>query len=128
MPGATSSALPRENGRARQTSGTRPCGNYRRALCVTSPRGQYSGKIRFIEKLVVQDERSRHVPKCRSVPRQAYSEVKLQGRDIVRVLGFFAPFDSLGVGTRGKFVSSSPRGEMGTGQLCQMPLATVRNG
>ena len=42
-------------GRARQCSGTEPCGYCRRVLWVPVPRGQYSGKIRFIEKHGVQD-------------------------------------------------------------------------
>ena len=36
--------------RARQSSGTGPCVECRRVLLVPGPRGQYSGKIRFIEK------------------------------------------------------------------------------
>ena len=39
--------------------------------------GQYSVKIRFIEKYGVQDEGGRHVAKYSSDPRQAYPEVKL---------------------------------------------------
>ena len=54
--------------------------------------------------------------------------VKLQGRDQVRVVGIVAPFAPLGVGNRGKFVLSSPRGEIGTGDLCRVPLAAVRHG
>ena len=38
------------HGRARQTSESGPCGDCRRVLWVPGPRGQYSGKIRFIEK------------------------------------------------------------------------------
>ena len=63
-----------------------------------------------------------------SDPGQAYPAVKLQGRDLVRVVGIVAPFAPLGVGTRGKFVLSNPRWEMGTGHLCRVPLATVRHG
>ena len=36
--------------KARQTSGTVPCGDCRRVLWVSGLRGQYSGKISFIEK------------------------------------------------------------------------------
>ena len=43
------------HGSARQTSGTGPCGDCRRALWVPGPRGQYSGEIRLIEKPGVQD-------------------------------------------------------------------------
>ena len=44
------------HGRARQSSGTGPCGDCRKVLWVPGPRGQYLGKIRFIEKPGVQDE------------------------------------------------------------------------
>ena len=44
------------HGRARRSSGTRPCGYCRRVLWVPGPAGQYSGKIRFIEKPGVEDE------------------------------------------------------------------------
>ena len=43
------------HGRARQSSGTGPSGDCRRVLCVLGSWGQYSGKIRFIEKSGVQD-------------------------------------------------------------------------
>ena len=47
VPGAPAAV---RHGRARQSSGTGPCGNCRMILWVPGPRGQYSGKIRFIEK------------------------------------------------------------------------------
>ena len=56
-----------------------------------SPRGQYSGKIRFIEKRGVQDEGCRHVAKRSSDHRKALPEVKLQGRDLVRVVVLLSP-------------------------------------
>ena len=59
-------------------------------------RGQYSGKIRFIEKRGVQDEGSRQVAKRNCDPRQAYPEVKPQGRNLVRVVGIVAHFAPLG--------------------------------
>ena len=51
------------HGRAKQSSGTGPCWDSRRVLWVPGPRGQYSGKIRFIEKPRVQDYGGRHVAK-----------------------------------------------------------------
>ena len=114
--------------RARQTSESGPCGDCRGVLGVPGPRGQYSGKIRFIEKRGVQDEGGRQVAKHSSDPRHAYPEVKLQRRDLVRVVGIVAPFAPLGAGTRGKFVLSSPRGEMGPEDVCRVPLAAVRHG
>ena len=116
------------HGRARQTSESGPCGDCRRVLWEPGPRGQYSGKIRFIEKYGVQDEWGRHVANYSSDPRQAYPEVNLQGRDLVRVVGIVAPFAPMGAGTRGKFVLSSPRGEMGPGDARRVPLAAVRHG
>ena len=66
------------------------------------PRGQYSRKIRFIEKPGVQSEGCRHLAKRSSDPRVAYPEVNVQVRDLVRV----APW---GFSIRGKFVLSSLR-------------------
>ena len=57
-------------GRARQISGTGPCGDCGRGLWVPGPRGPYSGKIRFIEKPGVQDEGVGHVAKRFSEPVQ----------------------------------------------------------
>ena len=77
------------HGRARQTSESGPCGDCRRGLWVPGPRGQYSGKIRFIEKRGVQVE---GVAKLLNIVlRQAYPEVKLQGRDLVSC-GYCCPF------------------------------------
>ena len=49
-----------------------------------------------------------HVAKRSSDPRLA--EVKVQGRDLVRIVGFITRFALLEAGTRGKFVLSSFRG------------------
>ena len=46
----------------------------------------------------------------------------------MRAVGIVANFAPLGVGTQRKFILSSPRGEMGTGDLCRVPLAAVRHG
>ena len=43
----------------------------------TGPAGQYSGKIRFIEKPGVEDERGRYVVKRSSDPRVAHPDVKV---------------------------------------------------
>ena len=106
------------HGRARQTSGTGPCGDCRLVLWVTGPRGQNSEKIRFIEKHGVQDEGGLHVAKRSSDPRQAYPEVKLQGRDLVPVVGIVAHFAPLVAGSRGKFVLSSPPGGKWAKETC----------
>ena len=89
------------HGRARQSSGTGQCGNCIRVLWVPGPRGQYSGKIRFIKKLRLQDEGGRHVAKCSSDPRVANPEVKVQVWDLVLVvaIGQKRQFDSYLVAT-----------------------------
>ena len=71
---------------------------------VPDPRGQYSGKIRFIEKTGVQDEGGRHVAKRSSDPRVAYPEVIVQVRDLVRGVSIVAPFAPRGFSIRAKFV------------------------
>ena len=92
--------------RARQCSGTGPCGCCRRVLWVPSPRSQYAGKIRFIEKPGIQDEWGRHVAKRSSDPRVAYPEVNVQVGTWMRVVGVVAPFAPRGFSIRGKFVLS----------------------
>ena len=52
--------------------------------------------------------------KRRSDPRVAHPDVKVQVRDLVRVVGIVSLFAPMGASTRRKFVLSSPRGEMGT--------------
>ena len=84
------------HGRSRQTSEPGPFWDCRRVLWVPGPWGQYSGKIRLIKKHGVQDEVGRHVDKSSSDPRQAYPEVKLQGRELVRVVGIVAPLSHWG--------------------------------
>ena len=59
------------HGRDRQSSGAGPCGDCRKILWVLGPRGQYSGKVHFIEKSGVQDWGGRHMPKRSSDPRVA---------------------------------------------------------
>ena len=76
----------------------------------TGPEAQYLGKIRFIEKPGVEDKGCRHVVKRSSDPRVAQPDVKVQLRDLVRIVGIVAPFAPMGASTRGKFVLSSPRG------------------
>ena len=98
-------------GKARQTSESGQCWVCHRVLWVPGPRGQCSGKFRFIVKRRVQDERGRHVARSSSDPRKAYPAVKLQGWDLVQVVGIVALFAPLGVGTRGDFVFRAPGGK-----------------
>ena len=95
---------------------------------VTGPAGSVFGENSFYREIWGTGRGGRHVAKYSSDPRQAYPEVKLQGRDLVRVVGIVAPFAPMGAGTRGKFVLSSPRGEMGPGDARRVPLAAVRHG
>ena len=90
-------------GKAKQCSGTGPCGHCRRVLWVPGPWSQYSGKFRFTEKPGVQDEGGRHVAKRTSDTRVAYPEVNVQVRDLVQVVASFAPWE---LSIRGKFVLS----------------------
>ena len=59
----------------------------------------------------VQDEGGRHVAKGSSDSRVAYSEVKVQVRDLVRVVGNVAVFAQRGVLIRGKSFFRAPGGK-----------------
>ena len=83
------------HGRAKQSSGTGPY----RVVAVTGPRGQYSGKIHFIEKPGVQDEGGRIMAKHSSDTRVAYLKDKVQVWNLVRVEGIVSPIRPTGVGT-----------------------------
>ena len=89
------------HGRARRSSGTGPCGDWRRIPWIPVTRGQYSGNIRFIEKPGVEDCGGRPVAKRSSDPRMHR----------VWVMGIVAPFVPRGVSIRGKFVLSRPGGK-----------------
>ena len=89
-----------------------PCGYRTRGVSI---RGKWNS---FYRQTWVQDEWGRRDAKRNTDRRQVYPKVKLQERDLVRFVGFVAPFAPLGAGTRGKFVLSSPRGKMGTGDVC----------
>ena len=78
------------HGSARKSSGTGPCRNCQRALWLPAPRCQYFGENLFYLKLGIQDEGDRHVTKRSSDPRVGYPEVKVQVRDLVRVVGIVA--------------------------------------
>ena len=74
-------------------SGTGPCASngYCSPICPAGG-GSIFGENLFIEKHGVQGESDRHVAKRSSDPREAYPEVKVQVRDLVRVVGIVAPF------------------------------------
>ena len=58
----------------------------------SGPAGSVFGENLFIEKPGVQDEGFRHVAERSSDPRGSYPEVKIQVRDLVRVVRFVASF------------------------------------
>ena len=61
----------------------------------TGPTATVFGENSFYRKTWGTRRGSRHVAKCSSDHRQAYPEVKLQGRDLVRFVGIVAPFAPL---------------------------------
>ena len=64
---------------------------------------------------------------CSSDPRIAYPEVKVQVRDLVRVVGIVAPFAPRGSVFRGSSSYRTPGG-ISTGDPCRVPPAAVRHG
>ena len=70
----------------------------------TVPAGSVFGENSFYRETWGTRRGGRQVAKHSSDPRQAYPEVELQRRDLVRVVGTVAPFALLGAGARGKFV------------------------
>ena len=64
------------------------------------------GKFVLFTKLGYKTRGCHHVAKRSSDSRVAYPEVKVQVRDLVRVVGIVAPFAPRGVSIRGKFVVS----------------------
>ena len=78
-------------GRAKQCSGTGPCGYCRRVLWVPGPRSLYSGKIRFIEKPGVQDEGGRHVAKRSSDPPGSLPRSQFSGTGPSASWGYCCP-------------------------------------
>ena len=74
----------------------------------TGHAGSVFGENSFHRETSGTRRRGLHVAKRSSDPRQAYPEVKLQGRDLVRVVGIVTPFAPLGVGTRGNSFYRTP--------------------
>ena len=60
--------------------------------------------------------------------RVAFREIKIHVWDLVRVVGFVAPFAQRLVSVRGKFVLLSPRGLMGTRGCPQQRYTTGEPG
>ena len=83
------------------------------------------GENSFYRETWVQDDGGRHVDKRSSDPRVAYPEVKVQVRDLVRVVGIAAPLCPTGCRYP---VFSSPSEKMGTIDLFKVRLGAVRHG
>ena len=64
----------------------------------------------YIPQKLIKSWKSKNVAKRRSDPWVAYHDVKVQVRDLVRVVCIVAPFASRGISIRGKFILPSPRG------------------
>ena len=107
--------------RARQSSATAPCGNCRRVLGVPDPLDQYSWTIRFIKKPGKQDQDGLNVAKSSSdrLPRSQSS-----GSGPSASCWYCCPlYPHGGLYPAGKIALSSPRGELGTYDMCRVPLA-----
>ena len=79
------------HGRARQSSGTGPCGDCRKIPCERALGISVRRKF-VLSRNPGYKTRGRHVAKRSSDPRVGYPEVKVHVRDLVRVLGVVAPF------------------------------------
>ena len=75
------------------------------------PAGPFFGKNRFIEKPGVQDEGDRPLVKCRSDPRVAHHEVKVQVRDRVCFVEGCCGYRARRIRNRGKLVLSRNLGK-----------------
>ena len=91
----------------------------------TGPVGSVFGENSFYLETRVGDEGVAMWLNVVLTPPVAYPEVKVQVRDLVRAVGIVSPFATRGVGTRKKIVLSSPRRQMGIGDLCRLPQAAV---
>ena len=93
VPGAPSSGIPRKS--QSKVRDRTVWGLYKGPVGNGSARSVF-GEIRFVEKPGVQDEGVRHVAKRSSDTRVVNPEVKVQVRDLVRVVGIVAFFDPRG--------------------------------
>ena len=77
----------------------------------TEPAESVFGENPFYRETWVQDDGDSHMAKRSSDPRVAYPEVKVQVRDLVRVMCIVAPFAPRGIGTRGNSFYRAPVGK-----------------
>ena len=94
------------HGRARQSSGTEPCGDCRRVL--EQPAGSVFGENSFCRETRGTRLGDRHVAKRSSDPRVAYPGQNSGTRPSASC-GYCYPLCPTGVGIRGNFVLSCPR-------------------
>ena len=129
MPGATSSGMPRvSHTKFRDET----VWGVWKSLVGTGHAGSVFGENWFYRRTRGTSQwggGGRHMIKLSSEPWVAYPEVKVQVRDLVRVVGIVAPFVPMGGQYSGIICLSSPRGYMGTGDLCRVPHPpAVRHG
>ena len=96
--GAPSSGTPRES-QAKFRHGT--VWVLEKGPVGTGPSGSVFGENSFYRETRGTGRGGRHVAKRSSDPRVAYPEVKVQVRDLVRVVGIVAPFAPRGISIRG---------------------------
>ena len=108
MPGAPGSDTPRKS-QARFRHGIKL--GLQKDIVDTGPAGSVFGKKSFYRETWGARRRGggRHVAKRSSDPREAYPEVKVQARDLMRVVSIVAPFAPRDVSTPGKLFLPSPR-------------------
>ena len=124
MAGTPSSTMPRES-QAKFRDGT--VWGFYKCPVGTGPAGSVFGEISFYRETRVTRLRGRHVAKRSCDPRVAYSEVKFQVRDLVRVVGNVAPFAPRG-SVFGKIRFIEPQGSTGHRRLVPGAPAVVPHG
>ena len=114
------------HGKARQRPGTGPCAECRRVLWALGPRGQYSGKVRFIEK---PGYKARGIAMWLNVVLTPVSLPRSQssGTGSSAICAHCCPLCPTGV-CNGEIRFIGSQGEMGPGDLCRVPSAAVRHG
>ena len=100
-PGASTSGTPRDS---QQTSESDRVGIVEGSFGNRARGVSIRGKFVLSRNMGYKTRGCRHVAKYTSDPREAYPKVKLQGRDLVQVVGIVEYFGPMGTGTRGKFV------------------------
>ena len=95
----------------------------------SSPAGSVFRKNSFyLETRGTRRGGGRHVAKHSSDPREDFPEFELQGRDLTRVVVIVAPSAPVGAGSRGKFILSSPRENLGPVHMCRVALTAESQG